>query len=160
MHRSSIFVLAALTFCLSLPVHGVPVTKPQGMPTFTGTFKTKDKVGTRGYSKEVTMHPTFLSQKLTGGRLRFFVSCQGGGIHNDHVANLGSTAVLKGNVARFKNGSYELKMEFRPGAVVLAETGDPLDAGFGVGAGVSGTYLLKSASVPDFKKAEKEFGIE
>ncbi len=62
-------------------------------------------------------------------------------------------------MARFKNGSYELKMEFRPGTVVLAETGDPLDAGFGVGAGVSGTYLLKSASVPDFKKAKKNSAL-
>ncbi len=71
MHRSSIFVLSALTFCLSLPVHGAPVKKQHGRPTFTGTFKTKDKVGTRGYSKEVKMHPTFLSQKLTGAACDF-----------------------------------------------------------------------------------------
>ena len=145
---------------LSGPTLAKPAAKKStGALTFTGTFTTSDKSSTRGYPKEVVMQPTFLSQKLSNGRIRFLVSNQGGCIHNDHLANLESTAELSGNIANFKKDSYDLKIEFRPGEVVLSETGNPMDAEFGVGAGVSGTYKLKSSSIPDFKKAEAQFGL-
>ena len=126
--------------------------------SYTGTFKTQKAVSTQGYEIPVVTHPTFISQKLAGNKLRFFVHSMGGGTHNDHVASLSSTVPLKGSEACFRKGAYRLRIKYFPGKVVLTDQGDPGEMCYGVGAGVSGTYFLRNSSVPNFKKEQNTYG--
>jgi hypothetical protein len=121
---------------------------------YTGTYLTKSKVSTHGYEKEVVSQPSFLVRRLPDGRLRFLAQSQGGGIHNDHVAYLDGIVKLKRNgTARFRYGRCVVDIQFRPGAVVVKDSGDCTDCGFGEGAGIDGTYFLVSNKPPDFEKS-------
>ncbi len=126
--------------------------------SYTGTFLKRGKSSTRGYPENIVVQPTFLAQSLPGGHLKFLVFTQSGGIHNDHIGFIEGTVKLRAGRATFKQGTYVLHIQFRPGLVDLSESGDPMDGGCGVGACVTGRYFLKSSRRPDFRKAEEDWG--
>lgn len=157
---STLLILGAATCATQAIGAGSKVSRTHWNWCHTGTYYTRDKATSHGYSPEHVTQPMFMVQGLNNGYIRFLVFNQNGGIYNDHVAHLESTIPIRNGRAVFHQGEFALTIQFVRNGVVLTESGNMMDSGFGTGASASGTYYLRNSRTPDFRWAEKHFGIE